>query len=85
MNKVALCQQLTINNKVFMTHQDVINHYGNWGVASRALGMGATTYQAWKLRGFISIQTQYKVEFRAKTPKLKANVKDCLEQFKDFI
>ena len=65
-----------------MKHEDIIKHYGNWGVASRALGMGATTYQAWRRIGFISIQTQYKIEYRAKTPALKADIRDCLEQFK---
>ena len=67
-----------------MTLQDVHDYFGNWAHLARETKQGITTHRTWITQGYIPIQAQYRLEFRTQGG-LKADVKHCLEQFKDDI
>lgn len=60
--------------------QDVVDHFGGWARASRALIMGNSTHHAWKMKGFIPIRTQHIIEKKT-GGVLKADVRHDLDLF----
>jgi len=57
-----------------MLIEELYEYYGSWANLSRKLGLGSTTYLAWRKRGYIPYPTQCVIEMRTKR-KFKANIK----------
>jgi len=45
-----------------MKLEDLVTKYGTYANAFRTLGMGSSSYAAWRKSGFIPINTQMKIE-----------------------
>jgi hypothetical protein len=72
-----------LNNKIgrkIMMPSDVIEHFGTWTNASRALLMGNSTFNQWRVKGYVPIRTQHIIE-RKTEGALKADPRHDLELF----
>lgn len=56
-----------------MTLEQVLNYFGSGAEVGRALGLCRTTYNAWRMRGYIPRHQQYRLE-RITDGKLKMDV-----------